>query len=106
MTHYPRLCVKTAGNCNKSYYLQICVTSLWPETSTAQVVAADDRIEKQPRTIKESVCQHQMEAGNKRAKKLSKRRNLESEAECGISAFLLLFTLQNAIHWRQKENFS
>ena len=57
------------------------------------------------RTITESVCQQHMEAGRKRAKKLSKRRILECEAECGISAFLLLFSPQNAIHYRQKEFF-
>ncbi|XP_015748052.1 PREDICTED: uncharacterized protein LOC107327825 [Acropora digitifera] len=74
-------------------------------TSTAQVAAADDWTEKQPRTITESVCQHQMEAGNRRAKVLSKRRISESEAECGTFAFLLLFSPQNAIHWRQKEFF-
>ena len=74
-----------------------------PETPTGQVAAMDDWVEEQPRTITESVCQHQMEAANKRAKKLSKRRILECEAECGISAFLLLFSPQNAIHWRQKE---
>ena len=79
------------------------LTFLWPGTSTAQVVTADEGVEKQPSTIKESVGQHQMESGSKRAKKLSKRRILESEAECGISAFLLLFSPQNAIHWRQKE---
>ena len=81
------------------------LTFLWPGTSIAQVVAADDWVEQQPRTIEESVCQHQMEAGSIRAEKLSKRRILESEAECGISAFLLLFSPQNAIHWRQKEFF-
>ncbi|XP_044164440.1 uncharacterized protein LOC122948545 [Acropora millepora] len=54
------------------------------ETSTAQVAALDDWVEKQPRTIKESVCQQQVEAaGSKRAKKLGKRGILESEAEHG-----------------------
>ncbi|XP_044164240.1 uncharacterized protein LOC122948426 isoform X2 [Acropora millepora] len=54
------------------------------ETSTAQVAASDDWVEKQPRTIKESVCQQQVEAaGSKRAKKLGKRGILESEAEHG-----------------------
>ncbi|XP_044164262.1 D-inositol 3-phosphate glycosyltransferase-like [Acropora millepora] len=64
------------------------------ETPTTQVVAAH---EKQPRTIRESVCQQPMEGGSKRAKKLGKRakklgkrakklgkrRILESEADCG-----------------------
>ena len=68
----------------------------------AQVVAADDWVKKQPRIITESVRQHQMEAGSRRAKKLSKRRISESEAECCVSSFLLLFSPQNAIHWRQK----
>jgi len=73
-----------------------------PETPTDQVVAVDDQVEKQPRTITESVCQQHMEAGSKRAKKLSKKRILDSEAECGTSAFLLLFSPQNAIHLSQK----
>ncbi|XP_044164172.1 D-inositol 3-phosphate glycosyltransferase-like isoform X2 [Acropora millepora] len=64
-------------------------------TSTAQVVAADDWVEKQPRTITESVCQHQMEAGSRRAKKLSKRRILESEAECGDANRTPLFSKKN-----------
>ena len=78
---------------------------LWPGTSTAQVVAADDWVEEPPSTIKESVCQHEMEAGSRRAKKLSKRRISESETECGISAFLLLLSPQNAIHWGKKSFF-
>ncbi|XP_067028157.1 uncharacterized protein [Acropora muricata] len=53
------------------------------ETRTGQDVAVDDWVEKQPRTITESVCQQHMEAGSKRAKKLSKRRILESNAEYG-----------------------
>ena len=74
------------------------------ETSTTQVIAAH---EKQPRTIRESVCQQPMEGGSKRAKKLGKRakkwgqrRILESEAECGISAFLLLFSTFNSLEMK------
>ena len=87
---------------NQSILCNDFIFFLWPETSTAQVAASDDWVEKQPRTIKESVCQQQMEAaGSKRAKKLGKRGILESEAEHGISAFLLLFSTCNSLETKR-----
>ena len=79
---------------------------LLPGTSTAQVVAVNDWVEKRPRIITESVCQQHIGAGSKRARKLGKRRILESKAEYGKSAFLLLYCPQNAIHWRPKAFFA
>ena len=79
------------------------------ETPTTQVVAAH---EKQPRTIRESVCQQPMEGGSKRAKKLGKRakklgkrakklgKRRILESECGISAFLLLFSTCNSLEMK------
>ncbi|XP_015777305.1 PREDICTED: uncharacterized protein LOC107355277 isoform X2 [Acropora digitifera] len=70
------------------------------ETSTAQVVGANEWVKKQPRTITEPVCQQHMEAGRKRAKKLGKRRILESKAEYEDAYTTPLFSEQDELDQR------
>ncbi|XP_044164264.1 uncharacterized protein LOC114965636 isoform X2 [Acropora millepora] len=69
-------------------------------TSTAQVVAVNDWVEKRPRIITESVCQQHIGAGSKRARKLGKRRILESKAEYGDLYTTPLFSEQNGLDQR------